>query len=676
MGRLLERLKRRKLVSWGVAYLASAWLIVQVADVIGDKFLWPLRLQQGLIVLLGLGLPVVLVLAWYHGEKGRQRVSGTEFLLIGGLLALGGTALAFWGPPGAPEGSPAASEAASVMRLVSSELPSIAVLPFLPLGAEPPSVGAGADRGGEVGEGESPGGDDADRGASFFAAGMHDDLLTQLAKIGSLTILSRTSVMQYKGTTKTIPTIGRELGVDAILEGGIRRAGDRIRVSVQLIHARTDEHLWAETYDRRLTVEDVLTIQGEIASLVARELEVTLTREEADRIGRTTTGSLAAYERYLEARDAIRRRTRDDNERGIELLRQAIDVDSTYARAWAGMGAAYVFRHFFFGAPAEWVDSARVAAERALELQPDLAEGYHALGLAHIASGEFGKALELNLRAVELSPSFDAAVNNVGVLHHSFGRFDEAMGWIRRASRLAPGSPFLRTNIAGLYIHLGEYELASEILGEIEEENPASPGLLSQRVSLYRAAHALDSLVVVGQRMAGEREGDPRAHFTAAAAALDGGRPDLARIQLREVLRLAPEGELWDEDAHQAHTLAAFLALEDGPRSDGSRDSAREHLEAAERFVSAAIERGTEDPWYRWEMGTLRVLERDPEDALSWFRAAFDGGWRDHRWPAIDPLLEGLRDDPRFGEILGAIRADVEGQRRRLERSEIAAGLR
>lgn len=220
MGRLLERLKRRKLVSWGVAYLAAAWLIVQVADVIGDKFLWPLRLQQGLIGLLALSLPIVLVLPWYHGEKGRQRASGAELLLIGGLLAVGGTVLALWSPPGAPEGSPAGSEAAGVMRLVSSELPSIAVLPFLPLGADPASVEAGVDGGGEVGAAEDPGGDDAERGASFFAAGMHDDLLTQLAKIGSLTVLSRTSVMQYAGTTKTIPTIGKELGVDAILEGG------------------------------------------------------------------------------------------------------------------------------------------------------------------------------------------------------------------------------------------------------------------------------------------------------------------------------------------------------------------------------------------------------------------------------------------------------------------------
>lgn len=663
MGTLFERLKRRKIVSWAVAYLAGAWLVVQVADVLGDKFLWPLRVQQGLIVLLAFGLPVVLVLAWYHGEKGRQRASAPELLLIAGILAVAGTVLALW-PPGGGDGTTTASEAAAVARVVASDLPSVAILPFHRLGVDAPVDTAAAT---------ARAGRDPQAEAAFFAAGMHDDLLTQLAKVGSLTVLSRTSVMQYEGTSKTIPTIGRELGVDAILEGGVLRAGDEMRLNVQLIDADTDEPLWAESYDRRLTVENVLAMQGEIARLVARELEVTLTRDEAERIERATTASLAAYERYLEGREAVRRRTKSDHERGIERFQQALAIDSTYARAWAGLGAAYAFRHYLYGAPAEWVDSARVAATRALELEPDLGEGYYALGLVNIVAGHYRAALEMNRRAVELSPNFESPVNNVGVLHHSLGSFDEALVWIRRASRLAPGSAFLRSNIAGLYIHLGEYDLARKILREIEAEDPSSPGLLPQWASLYRAAHGLDSLVLVGQRMAEERGGDPRAHFTAATAALDGGRLELARTQLGEVLRLAPEGRLYDEDSHLAHTLAAFLATAD---DRGSREEAREHLEEARRHVFAAIEGGTEEPWYRWEMGTIRVLEGDAEDALRWFRLAVEAGWRDHRWPEIDPLLEEVRDDPGFREVLGTIRADIEEQRRRVAQRETAAGLR
>lgn len=409
---MLNRLRDRKLIQWASAYLAGAWLALQVLDILGDKFAWPLAIQQGIIILLAFGLP------------------------IGG--------------------------------------PAIAVVPFASQG-------------------------DSDAESAAFARGIHADLVTQLSKIRALTVISATSVAEYAGTTKSRVQIGRELAVDAILEGSVQRAGERVRINVQLIDAASDSHLWAETYDRRLTVSEILSIQGEISRLVARSLAATLTPEEASRITHRTTDDLGAFDYVARARLLLPQRSLENHREGMRLLREAVALDSTYASAWgmlAGAMALGALRHWD---PESLADSAEIFAERALALDPDEPDAYRALGLVAYVRGRVRESLEYTLAAVEREPSHQASVNNIGVGYHDLGRFDEAMRWIRRSVRLAPTNTFLRTNIAGIYIHLGEFELAKDRLREVAGLNPEGVDVTAQLISLYRAAGETDSLLATAR---------------------------------------------------------------------------------------------------------------------------------------------------------------------------------
>ncbi|HEV2122232.1 MAG TPA: hypothetical protein VGW38_05595, partial [Chloroflexota bacterium] len=243
MASLVDRLKEHKLVQWALAYLAGAWVMLQVAGELRDTFAWPPVIVRAFTVLLAVGFLAALVLAWYHGEKGAQRVSGPELLMLTALLVIAGVAVAFVGradesPTATITGS--ADPPAAPME-IPADRESIAVLPFINMSGEQEN--------------------------EFFSDGITEDILTNLSQIRGLKVISRTSVMQYKGTQKSLRQIGEELGVGHVLAGSVRRAGDRVRISAQLINARTDEHLWAERYDRQL--KDIFAIQSEIAEQIA-----------------------------------------------------------------------------------------------------------------------------------------------------------------------------------------------------------------------------------------------------------------------------------------------------------------------------------------------------------------------------------------------------------------------
>lgn len=232
MNEFLQRLKQRKLVQWGVAYVAAAFALLQGIDIVAQQFGWPEEVRRGITLALIVGFFVVLVLAWYHGERGAQRVSGTELLILALLLAVGGGFL--WRFARA---SPALAVKAAVVPAVAIPEKSIAVLPFENLSE--------------------------DKANAYFADGIQDEILTRLAKIGDLKVISRTSTQRYKTTPENLPEIAKQLGVAHILEGSVQKSGDQVRISVQLIRAGTDSHLWGETYDRKL--HDIFAVQSEVA---------------------------------------------------------------------------------------------------------------------------------------------------------------------------------------------------------------------------------------------------------------------------------------------------------------------------------------------------------------------------------------------------------------------------
>src|SRR5215469_2516542 len=231
MNEFFERLKQRKLVQWAIAYFAAAFALLQGIDIVGQQFGWPESVRRGITLALVVGFFVTLVLAWYHGERGAQRVSGAELLIIGVVLALGGGLLwRFAAASRTPDNQAATMPNESSTPSINAK--SIAVLPFENLSEE--------------------------KANAYFAEGVKDEILTKLAAVRDLKVISRTSTAKYQSNPDNLKTVAQELGVSTVLEGAVQKAGDKVRVNVQLIDARADTHLWAKSYDREL--RDVLAV--------------------------------------------------------------------------------------------------------------------------------------------------------------------------------------------------------------------------------------------------------------------------------------------------------------------------------------------------------------------------------------------------------------------------------
>lgn len=285
----------------------------------------------------------------------------------------------------------------------------------------------------------------------YFAEGLHDELLTQLQRIDSLKVISRTSVMQYRGDTeKSIPEIAYELGVATVLEGGVQRAGNRVRISVQLIEAATDDHLWADTYDEEMTTANVFAIQSDLVTKIAEALQTALTPAEKG-LERRPTESFAAYDLYTRGRYLFNKGTKkDDLEGAVELFRRAIDEDPDYADAHVGLAVAYLWLEYF----GHWVEEdalppARAAVERALELDETLAEAHSANGYLLTIDRLHEEAEQEHLRALELRPGSAYAHNRYAITLLAVGRYEEAVRETRRAVELEPLSVVYREQMVG-----------------------------------------------------------------------------------------------------------------------------------------------------------------------------------------------------------------------------------
>ena len=305
---------------------------------------------------------------------------------------------------------------------------------------------------------------------AFFADGMTEDILTQLAKIKNLKVISRSSVMRYKGTQKPIREIASDLGVATVLEGSVRRAGNQVRIVGQLVDARTDEHLWAETYDRDL--KDVFAIQSEVAQKIAAALRAALSPAEKKRIEQSPTQNLAAYDLYLKGRELYNHYRKADNEAAIELFQKASELDSSFALAFAGLGDAYAQRVQRFGLPSSWLDSSLEMSRKAIALDPELAEGHKAMGLAYFVKGQQRESLESNRKALKINPNLAPAVANLGYGLLLPGRADEALPWMLRATELDPRSPPAPAGVGACYAMLRDVGRAEHWLKRSIELQP------------------------------------------------------------------------------------------------------------------------------------------------------------------------------------------------------------
>ncbi len=571
-------LKRRNVYKVAVAYAVVGWLIAQVATQIFPFLEIPNWIIRLVIVLIAIGFPIALVIAWAFeatpkgikrteiadampvAAAGHKKHAWIYIVVIAAILSMG---LFFLGR------FSAGSKSSASPNDVSNK--SIAVLPFENLSS--------------------------DKENAYFAEGIQDEILTRLAKIEALKVISRTSTQHFKSVPDNLPQIAKQLGVANILEGSVQKSNDQVRVTVQLINAITDAHLWAEIYDRKLT--DIFAVESDIAKTIAETLQAKLTGSEKISIAKAPTVNPEAYELYLKGRFFWNKRTAADLRKGIDYFNQATSKDPGYALAYAGLADSYVILSVFGAAsPQDSIPQARAAAKKALELDDTLAE-------AHASSGrisgpydfEFDRSIAEFERAIQLNPNYAMA-------HHwlswgpltALARFDRAIAEGKRAVELDPLSLINNADLGGnVYFNARRCDEAIAQLRKTIEIDPR-----------FYLAH----------------------YYLGQAFQLKGQRTEAITEYQKAV-------ELDDDPEALAYLGQAYARA--GQRDEAQKILAHLREEAKSRYVSG------------YSMALMFMGLGDKEQAIDALERAYrEGAGNDLFTIRVDPMLDDLRGEPRF----------------------------
>src|SRR6267142_4962460 len=429
-----EELKHRKVYRVAAAYIIAAGFIIQIGSAVFPAWElpnWTLRL---VVVLLLIGFPIALILSWAYdvtaeGIRATPAVSAPGTHRRRNLILLVATGVIV-------------SAAAGFFLLPRASArkidKSIAVLPFQNLSDEKENA--------------------------YFADGIQDDILTNLSKVGDLKVISRTSVMSYRGSgARSAREIGKALGVATLLEGSVRRIGNRVRVNVQLIDADNDEHIWAEDYDRDLT--DVFAMQTDLAQKIVSTLQAKLSPSEKARLDRRPTENADAYLLFVQARDYANTpdHFNDTSLKAIPLFEQAIKLDPNFAAAFAGLSQVHSWAYHSFDPTPARREKARVTAEKALRLDPDLPEGQLALGFSYYyGDRDYATALKHFEIAKHGLPNEAEAYLAIGAIQRRQGKWKESIANLEHAAELDPKNAQILSNLGGSYLALRDYDAADK----------------------------------------------------------------------------------------------------------------------------------------------------------------------------------------------------------------------
>ncbi len=446
-----SELKRRNVYKVAVAYIVGGWALSEGISQVFPVFDVPNGIIRLIVILIIAGLPVALVLAWTFEitPEGIKRTATADAMpasakpkkyvwlyvvVIGAVVSIG---LFFLGRYSAL--TPRQSEAATVSNK------SIAVLPFDNLSRDPDNA--------------------------YFAEGVQDEILTRLAKIADLKVISRTSTQHFKSAPENLPQIAKQLGVTNILEGSVQKSNDQVRVNVQLINALTDAHLWADTYDRKLT--DIFAVESEIAKTIAETLQAKLTGSEKSSIAKTPTANPEAYELYLRGKFFAEKRTGADLRKSIEYYDQSIAKDPNYPLAYVGVADSHLLLTVYGAlSPKEAASPARAALKKALELDDSLAQAHASSGLLATLELDLHRAITELERAIQLNPNDATAHHWIAIPLMTIGRFDRGIMEGKRAIELDPLSLIINADLCWVYFNGRRYDEAEAQARKTLEMDP------------------------------------------------------------------------------------------------------------------------------------------------------------------------------------------------------------
>ena len=576
---LFNELKRRNVIRVAVAYLAGAWLLVEVTDTLFSIYGLPESTARIVVTLLAIGFPITLVLSWIYeltpeGLKLEKDVDRTlpstrtdtrrldRAIIVLLVLALGYFAFDKFvlEPARVVEiVEEAAQQARSEALVESYGEQSIAVLPFVNMSSDPEQ--------------------------EYFSDGISEELLNLLSKIPELRVTARTSSFTFKGKDVPVPEIARQLNVAHVLEGSVRKAGNRVRITAQLIEARSDTHLWSETYDRGL--DDIFAVQDEIAAAISAELKLKLSDSGQRVLAEDKEIDPEIYDAYLRGMYLINQESMDDRKRGIEILEDVVDHDPQNALAYAGLGYGYAM--LGHSPIPQWMSPAsKLASQRALELDDSLAEVHLSVGSLKLYYERDFSAAETHFRrAIELNPSLAGAYFNLSYLVDLYGYPDEALTLAEQAVRLDPLSSATLVNTGALYWVRGRYQRALDYVEKTLQIDPENGFAKWLEAVVYRDSGQLDKAMDVASTI---RE-DPAWGFTYGLVLARLGRDEEARHELEKLEGPPP------------HVLALVVLN----AQLGENDEAIRWLKV--------IRDQMPHPWYPWLLGwwpDLDTIHDDP----------------------------------------------------------------
>jgi TolB-like protein/Tfp pilus assembly protein PilF len=587
-------LKRRNVYKVAVAYAVVAWLLMQVASQIFPFFDIPNWAVRLVVLLLIIGFPIALIIAWAfeltpEGLK-RTEVADAQpgkssrshawiyVIIVAGSLSLGLFFLGRYTAQRAITNAVGAGEQIPSSQIIKQPTSgkSVGVLPFTNLSGNPENA--------------------------YFAAGIQDEIITRLAKIGELKVVSCLSTQRFKGSPDDLPAIAKQLGVANVLQGSVQRSADAVRVNVQLVKAETDTHLWADTFDRKLT--DVFQIESDIAKTIAEKLQAKLTGSEERAISVKPTADPQAHQLYLQGRYFWNRRTGENLKKALTYFQQAAEKDPSYALAYTGISdSCALIPVYGAGAPQDYYPRARAAAEKALELDDMLGEAHTSLANVLFRYLEFAESAKEFERSITLDPNYPTAHQWYGRLTLLItGQFGRAIAEVKRAVELDPVSPIIHSDLGTVYMFARQYDEA------IEE---------------FRNALGLDPQFYW-------------AHRTLGSALELKGAPGDAIVEYQKALKLSDDPRVL---AFVGHAEASI-----GKQKEARAISAQLTEMAKSRYVSG----------YGFALIHLALGEKD--QALAWLeKDARERSGFEINFVKVDPYLDSLRGDPRFEALVQKI---------------------
>ncbi len=465
MNSFLTELRRRNVLKVAFGYLAAGWLLISIGDIFFPLMNAPEWVFKVFLLVVALGLPAVVILAWIfevtpEGVKLEKDVDRSQsitsktshrlnYIVVAILIAA--LSVSVYLNVSEERLQPVASVDVDARR-------SIAVLPFSSRSTDPDNA--------------------------LFADGIHDDLLTNLAHIAALKVISRTSVMRYRGSEKNLRQIGEELNVATVLQGAVQRVGDAVRINVQLIDANTDEHLWANSYDREMTTENIFAIQSEIAQNISVALKATLSPVEQNRLAMIPTENMQAYNLYRSGRHNLEERRLETLRLARTQFEQAIELDPDYSQAYSGLADSIMLLRINHAAVPieEAYPLATKAIETALSLDPENADAYASLGLLKLdewgatrSGPEIDEAEQAFEKAIELNPNHARAIMWYASMKGSQEKYDEAIALYHRSLELDPLARIPYTNLPILYAAKGYNQKALDQLLNAAKLHPSWP---------------------------------------------------------------------------------------------------------------------------------------------------------------------------------------------------------